>query len=71
MIRAKFKVDEVANRVEGGRVRLSAVTSGSKENQEFFKWTPSGTMDMGTINAEAIKQFVPGKEFYIDFTPVE
>lgn len=71
MVRAKFRVDEVAQTVNGGKVLLSPVTSGSKENEEFFKWTPYGRIEMGTINPEAIKQFVPGKECYVDFTPVE
>ena len=71
MVRAKFKVDEVSQTVSGGNVVLSPVTSGSPENEQFFKWTPSGRLEMGTINPDAIKQFEPGKEFYIDFTEVK
>ncbi len=71
MVRAKFKVDEVAQTVNGGKVTLSPVTSGSPENEKFFKWTPYGKIEMGTINPDAISQFVPGKEFYLDFTPAE
>jgi hypothetical protein len=70
MVRAKFYVTEVVQTQNGGRVRMMPVTSGSKENETFFKWTPSGSLDMGTVNEEALKQFVPGGEFYIDFTPV-
>jgi hypothetical protein len=71
MVRAKFKCDEVTQTVSGGKVKLTPVTSGSPENENFFKWTPCGQIEMGTINPEAIQQFVPGKEFYVDFTPVE
>lgn len=69
-VRAKFKVQSVTE-VEGGfkSVKLFPVTSGSPENAEFFKWTPSGSIDMGTINEAAAEQFKPGQEFYVDFTP--
>ena len=70
-VRAKFYVTEVVQTANGGRVRMMPVTSGSDENKEFFKWTPSGSLDMGTINEEALKEFVPGQECYIDFTPIE
>jgi hypothetical protein len=71
MVRAKFIVQEVAQTVQGGKLKLMPVTGGSPENEQFFKWTPYGQIEIGTINPEAIKQFEPGKEFYVDFTPVE
>jgi len=71
MVRAKFVVSEVTQTVEGGKIKLMPVTSGSPENELFFKWTPFGSIDLGTIKQDAIKQFEPGKEFYIDFTPAE
>jgi hypothetical protein len=69
-VRAKFKVQSITE-TEGGfkSIKLLAVTSGSPENAEFFKWTPSATIDMGTVNPAASEQFKPGKEFYVDFTP--
>jgi len=70
-IRAKFRVDERAERVDGGKVTLSPVGGGSEENKKFFKWTPYGKLEMGTINEDAIKEFTPGREFYVDFTPAE
>lgn len=70
-IRAKFKVQSVTEQ-EGGlkTATLHPVTAGSPENAEFFKWTPSGQIQLGTINPKAADQFVPGKEFYVDFHPV-
>lgn len=67
-IRAKFKVQSVTEQ-EGGlkTATLHPVTSGSPENAQFFKWTPSGQIQLGTINPAAAEQFVPGKEFYVDF----
>lgn len=70
-IRAKFLVSEVIQTIPGGKIKLMPVTSGSPENEQFFKWTPYGQIEIGTINPEVIKQFEPGKEFYIDFTAVE
>ncbi len=66
--RAKFKCDEVSQTVNGGKIILSPVTSGSPENEEFFRWTPYGKIEIGTINPKAIKQFIPGKDYYVDFT---
>lgn len=50
-------------------LRLEAVTSGSVENDNFFKWTPAGTLLLNTINAEAAGQFEVGKEYYLDISP--
>jgi diacylglycerol kinase family enzyme len=72
-VRAKFKVDTVSPAGADGtvsEVKLSAVIGGSPENDKFFKWTPSGSITIGTVNVEAAKQFEPGAEFYVDFTPV-
>lgn len=76
-VRAKFKVTKIEitstdeTKQEIGTVHLSPVTSGSKENESFYKWTPSGGMTLGTINPDALKQFKVGQEYYIDFTPIE
>lgn len=67
--RTKFKCDEVTQTVYGGRIKLSPVVSGSEENEKFFKYTPYGQMEIGTINQEVIQQFIPGNEYYVDFTP--
>jgi hypothetical protein len=70
-VRAKFKVDSVTNNEHGGSVKLTPVTTGGAENESFFKWTPWGSIEMGTVNEEALKQFTPGAEFYIDFTKAD
>ncbi len=68
-VRAKFKVEEVTQSTQGHSVRLTPVSGGSLENEQFFKWTPWGEIKIGTINAEAAAQFTPGTQFYVDFTP--
>jgi|WetSurMetagenome_2_1015567.scaffolds.fasta_scaffold47902_4 hypothetical protein len=49
-------------------LELSAVTDGSPENKEFFKWTPGGQIFLGTMNEKAAALFLSGaKEFYVIF----
>lgn len=69
-VRAKFRCMSITE-TEGGNktVQLAAVTSGSEENKEFFKWTPSAQINLSTLNPAAAAQFKPGAEFYVDFTP--
>lgn len=39
------------------------------ENTKFWQASPSGSLELGTVNATAVAQFDIGKEFYVDFTP--
>lgn len=68
-VRAKFRVESIETSVSGSTIKMQPVTSGSEENKQFFKWTPSGSLNMGVVNPEVAAAFVPGAEFYIDFTP--
>lgn len=72
MVRAKFRC--VSVRVGEGEhaqaeIRLEPVTSGSDENKSFFKYTPSGRVELGVVNPAAAAQFQEGREYYVDFTP--
>lgn len=70
--RAKFRCDSVKSHEGGGdgqEVTLSAVTSGSEENESFFKSTPSGNLSISHYNPEV--NFEEGKSYYLDFTEVE
>jgi hypothetical protein len=40
------------------------------ENTRFWNATPSGSIELGTVNKAAWEQFEIGKEYYIDFSPV-
>lgn len=71
MVRAKFIVESITEFASGKKVSLNAVTCGSKENESFFKWTPSAKIEMSILNEEAAEQFHVGKEVYVDFTPEE
>lgn len=80
-VRAKFVVNKIershqsvwkdgkASLGEVQTIKMYPVSSGSDENKAFFASTPSGTIELGTVNADAYSQFELGKEYYIDFSP--
>lgn len=52
-------------------IKMSPVYGNSDpnhENSKFWSASPSGSLELGTVNSEAVKQFDIGKEFYVDFT---
>ena len=69
--RAKFKCVEVETDdrfPDGNSVKLEAVTSGSEENKSFWKYTPSGSIQMFITNKKAVELFVAEQEYYVDFS---
>lgn len=71
MVRAKFKINSKEETIDGVTIKAWPVTNGSEENQEFFRWTPSGKIELGTVNKAVADQFQIGKEYYVDFTPAD
>lgn len=69
MTRAKFYVYSKTEFSGSDTVQvvLQPVTSGSAENESFWKWTPSGKIEM-SIRGEAAALFHVGEEYYIDFS---
>lgn len=67
-VRAKFKVDAVTKSADQASVTLSPVFNGSDENKKFFKYTPGGKIEMQIVSHETADTFVPGAEYYVDFT---
>lgn len=70
--RCKFKCTNVT---AGGTdsdpnysAEFDAVVSGSKENEEFFRWTPSGALRLSVCREANFEQ---GKEYYLDITPCD
>lgn len=60
--------------VEMRTVKLSPVYGNSDpnhENTKFWNASPSGSIELGTVNPAAWQAFEMGKEYYVDFTPVE
>lgn len=67
MIRAKFKchLKDAVNKT----VYLAPVTSGSEENENFFKYTPYGTIVLNQLEQSAFDAYIEGTEYYVDFSP--
>ena len=68
---AKFKCIKKIQTENGTEVVMKPVTGDSPENKEFFKWTPFGELNMGTVNENVSKQFEVGKEYYLTFEETE
>ncbi len=74
-VRAKFRLNsydtqlDYRTKEELRSLKLSVVIDDSEENKSFFRYTPTGHIEMGVLNQAAWKHFELGKEFYVDFTP--
>lgn len=74
-VRAKFVcrwIDTDKADDELKTIHLDAVYSPDplSDNGKFWKWTPSGTIQLTTVNESAWQQFEQNKEYYVDFIPV-
>lgn len=68
-VRAKFRCSEKNQSESGFNLVFWPETSGSPENDAFYKYTPAGKLELSTINAEAAAGFEVGKAYYLDFMP--
>lgn len=71
---AKFTCKSITRRQHWDRkkgetqtISLEPVTSGSPENEAFYEATPSGSIILETLNAEAGNYFQLGRNYYIRF----
>ena len=64
--RAKFQVTSIEESDGHQLVNMEAVISGSPENESFWKYTPSGNIQIGLSN-EASSSFEEGAFYYVDF----
>lgn len=67
-VRCKFKCISKTETTDGFKINLLPVTTGSKENEKFFRYTPYGSLEVGTVNPEAAAQIEVGHGYYIDIT---
>lgn len=65
-VRAKFRCHYKEETESGFTIKFSPVSSGSEENDRFYKYTPWGELVLGTVNKDAAVQFEVGKEYYLD-----
>ncbi len=72
MVRAKFSCESVEEFINSKRAHLVAIYStDTKENEDFTKATPSGKIEiMISKDARAVDYFIPGNDYYLDFTNV-
>lgn len=73
-VRAKFVVHSITRQKGWGgaaeiqNIKLMPVTTGSDEDKKFYAATPSGEVNLGTVNPEAGNYFELGQAYYLDFT---
>lgn len=67
-MRCKVKLETITRNASGYEVTYVPVTTGSPENQAFFKYTPYGSIKLGIVNDKVVAGLEPGKEYYIEFT---
>lgn len=75
-VRAKFSCKKIEppfgyGEDEKGRfeILLTPVLSGSPENRDFYRWTPSGEIRLGVVTSKTANAFEVGRDYYVDFTP--
>lgn len=67
---AKMKCTENSPSGGGRKVVLYPVVGGSTENEQFYKYTPSGECRLEILNESAASEFEVGKEYLITFKQV-
>ncbi|UYD38972.1 hypothetical protein [Tolypothrix sp. PCC 7601] len=71
-MRAKFIIESVNHHLDKSvSIKSRPVLDGSEENKSFSKYTPYGNLEMKIDNPNAVDFFIPGAEYYLDFTKVE
>jgi hypothetical protein len=69
--RCKVRCDKVSETNNGTSLHeayFEAAFKDSKENKEFFAFTPMISISLGVVKEQ---KFVPGKEYYVDFIEAE
>lgn len=61
---------ELTGNVEVQTIHMTPVYSSNpnSENHKFWESSPGGKLELNCINMNAAKQFLLGKEYYLDFT---
>jgi hypothetical protein len=71
-MRCKMTVQTVSRDNDGGAsIVLLPVTSGSDENKQFWKYTPSGRLELQVLNHSAVEGVAEGQSYYVDLTLAE
>jgi len=82
MVRAKFQLNSYTTTMHSGwkdgkstppvevrTLNFTPVCYDTEENKQFWASTPTGSLQLGTVNQEVWKLFELNKSYYLDFTP--
>lgn len=77
-VRAKFRVESINTQTDaegkatGATIKMKPVYDAdpNSENGQFFRWSPWGQIELGTVNPAAAEQFRLHTDVFVDFTPV-
>ena len=69
--RCKFVCDAKTETLNGYQSEMRPVTSGSPENESFFRFTPHGDLKIGLVSAETARTFEVGKHYYLDISSAD
>lgn len=71
-VRCKFKVTNIETAGDGvAKVTLDARYDETiDEDQRFFKWTPSGSLQFLCSNPVVLDRIAVGQDYYVDLVPV-
>lgn len=67
-MRAKFKLDTMDKHDDYCNVTMHAITEQDGDNEEFWKYTPAGQLQMTITNPAAYDKLELGQTYYLDFT---
>lgn len=70
-MRAKMRLTKVTHYPDGGELEFHPVVDGSEENKQFYKYTPTGVIQMSVVNPAIMETVKAGDEYYVDFTKVK
>ncbi len=73
-VRAKFTVSSITDNanVNSKTVRLTTLYDNTiAEDQRFYDATPTGDLTMVVNNPRALELLVLGRQFYVDFLPID
>lgn len=68
-VRGLMRVESALVTEYGRTIKMSAQYSNNPEDNSYSEATPSATFEMHVSNKAAAEFFVPGKRFYVDFSP--
>ncbi len=75
-MRAKVKITDIEKQGENERLTFNFPAKdgaypadGSDEDQQFARYSPSGSLSLTVANPALIDKFAVGDTFYLDFVP--